>query len=85
MVDLDDSAINESVFKVWVFTHRFEKTLEYSGLDPPAKPPELAVPMAKGRSQIALQRADAHPPQDRLQKQTIVFCRCYGCEYGRAA
>lgn len=77
-MDLDDSAINESIFKVRVFTHRFEKTLEYTGLGPPAKPPELAVPMAKGRWQIAPRRAGAHPPQDRFQKQTIVFCRCSG-------
>ena len=34
--------------------------------------------MAKGRWQIAPRRAGAHPLQDRLQKQTIVFCRCSG-------
>ena len=77
-MDLDDSAINQSIFKVRAFTHHLEKTLEYTGLGPPAKPPELAIPMAKGRWQIAPRRAGAHPLQDRLQKQTVVFCRCSG-------
>jgi hypothetical protein len=52
-VDLDDSAIIESIFKVRVFTHRFEKTLEYTGLGPPTKLPKPAVPITKGRWQIA--------------------------------
>ena len=44
---------------------RFAKG-EYSGPGPPAKPPELAVPTAKGRRQIAPRRPGAHPPEDRF-------------------
>ena len=50
LVEPDDSAINESIFRVRVFTHCFEKTLEYTRLGPPAIPPELAVQMAGGKS-----------------------------------
>jgi len=73
-VDLNDRAINERIFEVEVFAHGVEKALEYAGLGPPAKPPELAVPMAKGRRQIAPRGPGAHAPRDRFQKQEIVLC-----------
>jgi hypothetical protein len=51
-MDLNDSAVDECVFKVGIITHVFEKTLENVRFRPSLKPPERAVPTAKagGRS-----------------------------------
>ncbi|MFT6104304.1 MAG: hypothetical protein ACJA1E_000724 [Paracoccaceae bacterium] len=46
-MDLNDCAINKSIFEVGIAAHRFEKTLGYARPGPLAKPPELAVPATK--------------------------------------
>jgi len=62
-------------FEVGVTTHRIEKTLEYTRLGPSAEPPELAVPVAESRRQVAPWRASPNRPENGFQKQTTTLCR----------
>ena len=56
LVNLNDGTVDECILKVTVFAHGFEKTLKYTRLGPPSKPPELGIPMTKGRRQIPPRR-----------------------------
>ena len=77
-MDLDNSAINESIFKVRAFTHHFEKTLEYTGLGPPAKPPELAVPMPSDRPMAWAERPRAGARLEGAARELDAFIRING-------
>ena len=69
LMDLKESAVDECIFKVGIITHVFEKKLENAHFRLTSKPPELAVPTAKSRWEVAPRRPGAHSPQDLKNKR----------------
>ena len=75
LVNLNDGAVDERIFKVELVTHRVEKTFKYACLGPAAETSELAVPLPETRRQVAPRRACPNAPEDRFQKQTVILRR----------
>jgi hypothetical protein len=58
-------------------SHRsLEKRLENARLRPPAEAPELGVPLAESRRQVAPGGPGANPPEHGLRKKPLVLRRC---------
>lgn len=74
-MSLDDGAVDQRVFEVWLAADLFEKALENTTLGPSAKPAEHTVPVPEFRRKIPPGQSGSHPPENSLQEQTIVFAR----------
>ena len=66
-------AVNEQCFQIPVFTDGFDHTLPDTALAPAREPRIRGVPVPQCRVQIAPRAAGARNPQNRFDKQAIVF------------
>jgi hypothetical protein len=72
LVNPDNCAVNNCVFKIWIAGQGIENFLENSLPGPAPETAERAVPGSEAPGQVTPRRPRPHDPQNRFDEETVI-------------